>query len=217
MISMSWSWKKDKNLDFLTEFGATCMTSWNFIRHSIHWAMQRLVESRFFLFDPHLWHADYQSSYSTTGKTVNTWNISRMFIVLRPITAKIRSCKHAINHQLINVLACGLVFSNLICFFSCNTTFQKYFWCWRFFWFDWKCSLTEVPLCFNSSTVNHCIADWWQFFIYLFSQCIEVNHASPNTAQCQSFWDRGCRQCYMAGMGTWWRIHSTNCTQKCAD
>ena len=34
---------------------------------------------------------------------------------------------------IIDVLACGLVFSHLICFFSCNTiTFQKYFWCSRF-------------------------------------------------------------------------------------
>ena len=41
-----------------------------------------------------------------------------MFIVLRPITAKIRTCEQAINHQLIiNVLACGLVFSHLIGFF----------------------------------------------------------------------------------------------------
>ena len=70
-----------------------------------------------FLFDPHLWHADYQSSYSATGKTVSTWNISRIFIVLRPIIAKIRTCEQATNHKLINVLACGLVFSHLIGFF----------------------------------------------------------------------------------------------------
>ena len=43
------------------------------------------------------------------------------------------------NHKIINVLARSLVFSCVIItgFFSCNTiTFQKYFWCSRFFLFD---------------------------------------------------------------------------------
>ena len=40
-----------------------------------------------------------------------------MFIVLRPITAKIRTCEQATNHKKINVLACGLVFSHPIGFF----------------------------------------------------------------------------------------------------
>ena len=55
--------------------------------------------------------------YSATRRIVNTWNISGIFIVLWPITAKLRARDLAKkNHKLINVLACGLVFSHLIGF-----------------------------------------------------------------------------------------------------
>ena len=37
--------------------------------------------------------------YSVTGKTVNTWNISEMLIVLWPITAEIRTCEQATKPQ----------------------------------------------------------------------------------------------------------------------
>ena len=41
----------------------------------------------------------WDNTYSATGKTVNTWNISGMFIVLWPITAKTRKCKLATKPQ----------------------------------------------------------------------------------------------------------------------
>ena len=39
------------------------------------------------------------SFYSATGETMNTWNISEMFIVLRPITEKIRTCEQSAKQQ----------------------------------------------------------------------------------------------------------------------
>ena len=42
--------------------------------------------------------------YGATGKTVNTWNISRMFIVLRPITARSGHASQPQNQKLISVL-----------------------------------------------------------------------------------------------------------------
>ena len=51
---------------------------------------------------------------SATRKTWNTWNISRMFTVLRPIT---RHASKSQNLILINVIACSVVFSCLIGFF----------------------------------------------------------------------------------------------------
>ena len=39
------------------------------------------------------------SFYSATGETVNTWNISGMFIVLQPITEKIRTCEQSTKQQ----------------------------------------------------------------------------------------------------------------------
>ena len=71
--------------------------------------------------------------YSATGKTVNTWNISGMFIVLCPITAKIRTCQLDTKAQ--TNWRSRLRFSFLApdWLFSCNTiTFQKSFWCSRF-------------------------------------------------------------------------------------
>ena len=89
-----------------------------------------------------------------TGKIVNTWNISGMFIALWPITAKIRTSELATKPQtVINVLACRLVFSRLIVFFLLlfiprNTiTFQKYFWCSRFSRFDCKLAWDQAPYC----------------------------------------------------------------------
>ena len=58
--------------------------------------------------------------YRATGKTMNTWNISGMFIVLHvwPIPAKIKTRKLATTtNMVINDLACGLVFLHLIGFF----------------------------------------------------------------------------------------------------
>ena len=52
-------------------------------------------------------------------------------------------------------------------------------------------------------------------YIYFFAACIKFYYASSNRALCQSLWNRGGRQCYVAGMGAWWRIHSTNCAQEC--
>ena len=62
------------------------------------------------------------------------WNISGMFIVLWPTTAKMRTCKLATKLQT-NQRSC-LQFSFFMSdwLFSCNTiTFQKYFW---FSWFS---------------------------------------------------------------------------------
>ena len=75
----------------------------------------------------------YDHFYRGTGKIVNTWNISGMFIALWPITVKIRTRELATKPQtVINVRAFRLVFSRLFFFFSLNTiTFQKYFWCSR--------------------------------------------------------------------------------------
>ena len=57
----------------------------------------------------------YDHFFRGTGKIVNTWNTSGMFIVLWPITAKIRTRELATKPQtVINVLACRLVFSCLI-------------------------------------------------------------------------------------------------------
>ena len=47
----------------------------------------------------------------------------------------------------INVLACRLVFSSLIVFFSRNTTFQKYFWCSRFSRFHCNLAWDQDPHC----------------------------------------------------------------------
>ena len=44
-------------------------------------------------------HCTFTWVYSATGKTVKTWNMSRMFIVLWPITAKIRTRKLATKPQ----------------------------------------------------------------------------------------------------------------------
>ena len=64
-----------------------------------------------------VYHFNLFSCYSATGKTVNTWNISGMVIVLWPITKqRSRHLNWPWNHKLINILACGLVFSHLIGF-----------------------------------------------------------------------------------------------------
>ena len=42
---------------------------------------------------------NYFSFCSATGETMNTWNISGMFIVLRPITEKIRTCEQSTKQQ----------------------------------------------------------------------------------------------------------------------
>ena len=60
----------------------------------------------------------WQSLNSAAEKTMNTWNISGMFIVLSPI-AKIRTCKLATKPQTnnINILACSSVSHVWLAFF----------------------------------------------------------------------------------------------------
>ena len=92
----------------------------------------------------------YDHFYRGTGKIVNTWNISRIFIVLWLITAKIRTRELATKPQIvINVLACRLIFSRLIVFFFSRKiiTFQKYFWCSWFSRFDCKLAWDQAPHC----------------------------------------------------------------------
>ena len=63
--------------------------------------------------------------------------------------SKIRTRELATKPQtVINVLACRLVFSRLIVFFSRKIiTFQKYFWCSWFSRFDCKLAWDQAPHC----------------------------------------------------------------------
>ena len=61
-----------------------------------------------------------------------------MFIVLRPITAKIRACKKSQNYNLITFLTCGLVsYAQLACFLQQNNI-PKLFLVFMVFQVWWK-------------------------------------------------------------------------------
>ena len=71
-----------------------------------------------------------------TKKTVNTWNISGMFIVLPPITAKIRTRELATKLQTNQSSCLRFSFLNTDWLFSCETiTFLKSF---KFSQFSWS-------------------------------------------------------------------------------
>ena len=48
-----------------------------------------------------------------------------MFLVSRPITAKIKTRDRPQKHKLVNVVACGLVFSRLIGFFLATQLYSR--------------------------------------------------------------------------------------------
>ena len=128
-------------------------------------------------------HCTFTWPYSATGKTMNTWNISRMFIVLWPITAKIRTCELATKPQT-NWRSC-LWFSFLMTdwLFSCRTiVFHKNFWCSRFSRFDCNISFQDLV---HTRLYGNERAKW----TIKMRNSSPVSATGPETLWCLSFWE----------------------------
>ena len=95
----------------------------------------------------------------------NTWNISGMSIVLRPITAKIKTCKQATKPRTNSHSCLQFTFLMPDWLFSCTMiTFQKYFWCSRFSRFD--CILLHAILKLPVSAGVVLCCHWKFLFCY---------------------------------------------------
>ena len=114
---------------------------------------------------------------------MNTWNTSRMFIVLRLITAKIRTHELATKPQT-NKRSC-LRFSFLMpdwLFSSKTIAFQKYFWCSRFSRFDCNISFQDL---FHTRLYANKRAKW----TIKMTNSFPVSATGPETLWCRSFWE----------------------------